>query len=46
VVEMGAPRPQVKVSISKQYMPNARGEEGLLQAVIVAEAIGRPDAAA
>ena len=46
VVEMGAPRPQVKVSITKQYMPNARGEEGLLQAVIVAEAIGRPDAAA
>lgn len=46
VVEMGAPKPQVKLSITKQYMPNARGEEGLLQAVIVAEAIGRPNAAA
>ena len=45
VVEMGAPKPQVKLSISKQYMPNARDDTGLLQATIVAEAIGRPNAA-
>jgi hypothetical protein len=46
VVAMGAPQPQVKFSISKQYMPNARDDTGLLQATIVAEAIGRPNAAA
>lgn len=46
VVQMGAPHPQVKCSITKQYMPNARGEEGLLQATIVAEGIGRPNAVA
>jgi N-methylhydantoinase A/oxoprolinase/acetone carboxylase beta subunit len=46
VVEMGAPKPQVKLSISKQYMPNARDDTGLLQATLVAEAIGRPNAAA
>jgi len=44
VVSMGAPRPQVKTSITKQYMPHARGEEGLLHAAVVAEAIGRPEA--
>ena len=42
---MGAPHPQVKLSITKQYMPNARDDTGLLQATIVAEAIGRPNAA-
>jgi hypothetical protein len=36
----------VKLSISKKYMPNARDDTGLLQATIVAEAIGRPNAAA
>ena len=46
VVAMGAPHPQVKLSVSKQYMPNARDDTGLLQAVFVAEAIGRPNAAA
>ena len=45
VLEMGAPKPQVKLSISKKYMPNARDDKGLLQATIVAEAIGRPNAA-
>ena len=45
VVAMGAPHPQVKLSISKQYMPNARDDTGLLQATLVAEAIGRPNAA-
>jgi N-methylhydantoinase A/oxoprolinase/acetone carboxylase beta subunit len=46
VVEMGAPKPQVKLSVSKKYMPNARDDTGLLQATIIAEAIGRPNAAA
>jgi hypothetical protein len=45
VVEMGAPQPQVKLRISKQYLPNARDDTGLLQATLVAEAIGRPNAA-
>ena len=44
VVAMGAPQPQVKLGITKQYMPNARDENGLLLAVIVAEALGRPEA--
>jgi hypothetical protein len=35
----------VKLSVTKQYMPNARDDTGLLQATIVAEAIGRPNAA-
>ena len=46
VVAMGAPHPQVKLSISKQHLPNARDDTGLLQATLVAEAIGRPNAAA
>jgi N-methylhydantoinase A/oxoprolinase/acetone carboxylase beta subunit len=45
VVAMGAPQPQVKLSVTKQYMPNARDDTGLLQATLVAEAIGRPNAA-
>jgi N-methylhydantoinase A/oxoprolinase/acetone carboxylase beta subunit len=45
VVEMGAPHPQVKLSVTKQYMPNARDDTGLLQATLVAEAIGRPNVA-
>jgi N-methylhydantoinase A/oxoprolinase/acetone carboxylase beta subunit len=45
VVALGAPHPQVKLSITKQYMPNARDDTGLLQATLVAEAIGRPNAA-
>jgi hypothetical protein len=45
VVAMGAPQPQVKLSIAKQYLPNARDDNSLLQATLVAEAIGRPNAA-
>ena len=45
VVAMGAPAPQVHLTVTKTYMPNARNEAGLLSAVLVAEAIGRPDAA-
>lgn len=46
VVGMGAPKPEVKLSVTKQFLPNARDDKGLLQATFVAEAIGRPNAAA
>jgi hypothetical protein len=41
---MGAQEPEVKISLHKQLLPNATSDAGLLEAVIVAEAIGRPDA--
>ena len=45
VLAMGAADPQVKLSLRKQRMPNATSDAGLLEAVVVAEAIGRPNAA-
>jgi len=45
VVAMGAADPQVRVHIRKQLLPNAVSDSGLLEAVVVAEAIGRPNAA-
>jgi N-methylhydantoinase A/oxoprolinase/acetone carboxylase beta subunit len=45
VIAMGASGPQVKVSVRKQMLPNAVSDLGLLEAVITAEAVGRPDAA-
>ena len=45
VVAMGAGDPQVQVSIRKQMLPNAVSDSELLEAVVVAEAIGRPNAA-
>lgn len=45
VIAMGASEPQVKVSVRKQMLPNAVSDLGLLEAVITAEAVGRPDAA-
>ena len=43
----GGTDPQVRIRISKQMLlPNAVSDAGLLEAVIVAEAIGRPNAAA
>jgi len=44
-VAMGAEEPEVKISLVKQMLPNATSDAGLLEAVIVAEAIGRPNAA-
>ena len=44
VESMGAHNPQCQTSVTKLYMPNAKNDNGLLQAVFVAEAIGRPDA--
>ena len=46
VIDMGAHTPQVKVSTAKHWMPNAVSDAGLLEAVVVAEAMGRPNAAA
>ena len=45
VIAMGAAEPEVKISIRKQLLPNAVGNAGLLEAVVVAEAMGRPNAA-
>ena len=41
-VRMGAQDPEVKVGLRKTLMPNATSDTGLLEAVITAEAIGRP----
>jgi hypothetical protein len=40
---MGAHEPDVKITVNKQMLPNAVSDAGLLEAVIVAEAIGRPN---
>jgi N-methylhydantoinase A/oxoprolinase/acetone carboxylase beta subunit len=45
VLVMGAAHPEVRVTVTKQLLPNAVSDTGLLEAVVVAEAIGRPDAA-
>jgi hypothetical protein len=45
VVVMGAAHPEVRVTVTKQLLPNAVSDTGLLEAVVLAEAIGRPDAA-
>jgi hypothetical protein len=42
---MGADQPQVHSSVHKQFLPNSSSDAGLLEAVIVAEAIGRPNPA-
>ncbi|MBL8338318.1 MAG: hydantoinase/oxoprolinase family protein [Rhodoferax sp.] len=44
VVAMGASDPQVRVTVQKTMLPNAVSDTGLLEAVVVAEAIGRPQA--
>jgi N-methylhydantoinase A/oxoprolinase/acetone carboxylase beta subunit len=45
VVLMGAADPQVRVTVTRQRLPNAVSDAGLLEAVVVAEAVGRPNAA-
>ena len=45
VIAMGAADPQVRVMVTKQLLPNAMSDTGLLEAVVVAEAVGRPNAA-
>ncbi len=45
VVAMGASNPEVRIVIRKQLLPNASSDAGLLEAVVTAEAVGRPNAA-
>ena len=42
-VAMGALEPQVKITITRQMLPNAISDAGLLEAIVIAEAIGRPN---
>lgn len=42
VMQLGGDHPQVKVTVEKHFMPEATDDNGLLEAVIRAEAIGRP----
>ena len=46
VMAMGASTPEVQLTLHKTMLPNATNDTGLLEAVITAEAIGRPNAAA
>ena len=45
VIQLGATNPQVQVSVAKSHLPDAVDDNGLLQAVFRAEAIGRPETA-
>ena len=45
VMAMGASAPEVQLTLHKTMLPNATNDTGLLEAVITAEAIGRPNAA-
>ena len=39
---MGASEPQIRISAEKHFLPDAADDNGLLKAVITAEAVGRP----
>jgi hypothetical protein len=39
---MGAEAPQLRVSVEKHHLPDALDDNGLIEAVVTAEAIGRP----
>jgi len=43
VTQLGAHDPQVQVSVSKHHLPDAVDDNGLLEAVVKAEALGRPE---
>ena len=43
--QLGADQPQVHVAISKSHLPDAVDDNGMLEAVVRAEAIGRPSTA-
>jgi N-methylhydantoinase A/oxoprolinase/acetone carboxylase beta subunit len=43
VAQMGATKPEVKVSVIKSYLPDTVDDNGLLEADVTAEAVGRPD---
>ena len=42
---MGATNPQLSVTVEKHWLPEAVDDNGLLEAVVRAEAVARPDAA-
>jgi hypothetical protein len=42
VLEMGGEEPEVRVSIERHFLPGATGDEGLLGAEVVADAVSRP----
>ena len=42
VIAMGAQSPEITVTLSKKYLPGFADDNGLLEAVIRAEAVGRP----
>jgi N-methylhydantoinase A/oxoprolinase/acetone carboxylase beta subunit len=42
VIAMGAGSPQVTTQVSKKHMPRSVDDRGLLEAIIVAQAMGRP----
>lgn len=46
VLAMGAANPEVRMVLRKQLLPNATSDAGLLEAVVRAEAIGRPNTGA
>ena len=43
VRQLGAHDPQVQLSVSKHHLPDAVDDNGLLEAVVKAEALGRPE---
>ncbi len=43
VRQLGAHDPQVQVSVTKAHLPDAQNDDGLLEAVFKAEALGRPE---
>lgn len=45
VRQLGADQPQLHVSIEKHHLPDAVDDNGLISAMIIAEAVGRPTAA-
>ncbi len=45
IAKLGASHPQVQVTVKKHHLPDAVDDNGLLEAVFRAEAIGRPETA-
>jgi hypothetical protein len=41
--QLGAHEPEVQVSVAKHHLPDAVDDNGLLEAVVKAEALGRPE---
>jgi hypothetical protein len=39
---MGAAHPEVELSVRKTHYPNAVDDRGLMEAVVLADAMGRP----